>query len=452
MPTRTGDHATRSPLRTPLVWIFVVLASLAALATAFGYLGGFLDPDGNARDMPLALVNEDQGAVLGQTVNFGQQVVAQIRAPNPALGHKVKWTVLPSRKAALDGIAHDRYFAALVIPADFSQRLAGIAEATTAAPVPARIEVLTNPASGSFAGTFSQTVATTAVDTVSRLTSAQLASVLTASGVRLTPTVASVLGRPVEATTTVAHPLGRNTGRGIAPFYFAVVLILAGIIGATVAGTAIDVSTGRATLELLGHEIRPPRLDVSPTRSWLGKLGATLVIAAASAWLITWMAVGLLGMQVANVWALGAFATLAVIMSSMITLTLLIAFGIAGELLAVFFTTIFGVPSAGGVYPPQALPPFFRFLHGWLPLRYITDGARALIFFNGDDVGLGRAVRVLAVYALGALALGFLAARRREGRTGTSRPGPVPREGATGLVDPADRTAPLIGRIGAAAE
>lgn len=409
-----------SPLRTPLVWVFMVLASLAALATAFGYLGGFLDPDGNARHMPLALVNEDQGATLGQPVAFGRQVVAQLRAPNPALGHKVKWTVLPSRTAALDGIAQDRYFAALVVPADFSQRLVGIATATTPAPVAARIEVLTNPASGSYAGTFSQTVATSAVDTVGRLTSAQLADALTAAGVRLTPAAARVLGRPVEATITVAHPLGANTGRGIAPFYLAVVLTLAGIIGATVASTAVDVAAGRVTLELLGHELRRPPLDASPGRLWRAKLVATLLIGVASAWLVTWMAVGVLGMQVANVWALGAFATLAVTMSSMITLTLVIAFGVAGELLAVFFTTIFGVPSAGGVYPPQALPPFFQFLHAWLPLRYVTDGTRALIFFNGADVGLGRAVWVLALYAVGALALGALAARRAADRRSAS--------------------------------
>jgi hypothetical protein len=61
-------------------------------------------------------------------------------------------------------------------------------------------------------------VATTAVDAVSRLTtSAQLADALTGARVRLTPTAARIVGRPVEATITIAHPLGRNTGRGIAP-------------------------------------------------------------------------------------------------------------------------------------------------------------------------------------------------------------------------------------------
>ena len=305
------------------------------------------------------------------------------------------------------------YFAALVVPGDFSQRLVGIAATTISAPVPARIEVLTNPASGSYAGTFSQTVAATAVDAVSRSASAQLADALTGAGVRLTPAAARVLGRPVEATVTVAHGLGANTGRGIAPFYLAVVLTLAGIVGATVAGTAVDVAAGRVSLDLVGHEVRRAHWDASPARIWRAKLSTTLVIAVASAWLVTWMAVGVLGMQVANVWALGGFATLAVTMSSMITLTLLTAFGVAGELLAVFFATIFGVPSAGGVYPPQALPPFFQFLHAWLPLRYITAGTRALIFFNGTDVGLGRAVWVLAAYAFLALALGALATRRR---------------------------------------
>ena len=85
MDMRRVTNRATAPLRTPLVWVFILLASLAALATAFGYLGAFLDPDGNTRDMPLALVNEDRGAVLGQPVQFGRQVVDQIRAPNSAL-------------------------------------------------------------------------------------------------------------------------------------------------------------------------------------------------------------------------------------------------------------------------------------------------------------------------------------------------------------------------------
>jgi YhgE/Pip-like protein len=143
----------RTALRPPLTWLFVIVAGLVALATTFGYLGGFLDPDGNARNMPLALVNEDRGATVGgQQINFGDQVIDPVAAPNPRLGDAVRWTVLPSRRAALAEIGRDEYFAALVVPADFSERVLAIGEASSAAPVPATVEVLTNPASGATPG------------------------------------------------------------------------------------------------------------------------------------------------------------------------------------------------------------------------------------------------------------------------------------------------------------
>ena len=52
------------------------------------------------------------------------------------------------------------------------------------------------------------------------------------------------------------------------------------------------------------------------------------------------------------------------------------------------------------------LPGFFRFLAEWLPLRYMTDGARSLVFFGGRlGAGLGTALWVLAAYVVGAALL-----------------------------------------------
>ena len=111
---------------------------------------------------------------------------------------------------------------------------------------------------------------------------------------------------------------------------------------------------------------------------------------------MTWTAVGILGMSTCAVWELGLFTMLGVVTATTLALMLLTAFGIVGELIPLFLVVIFGVPLAGGVHPVQALASFFRFLHAWIPLRYLTDGTRALIFLNGANVGLTRAVLVLA--------------------------------------------------------
>ncbi|MGQ0803263.1 MAG: YhgE/Pip domain-containing protein [Actinomycetota bacterium] len=337
-------------------------------------------------------------------------------APNRELGDAVKWTVLPSRRAALDGISEDDYFAALVVPASFSSRVLTIGQASSDAPDPAVIEVLANPASGAYAGTFSQTVATRTVERVSDVTSGQLSDFLTEAGVTVTPAAAQVLGRPVEARVTVVHPIGERGGRGIAPFYFAVVLSVTGVVGTVIVSTGIDFLLGQQELNVLGRRLRRGSSSLSFRGAWRVKLVATLAMAALAGCLITWMAIGILGMSAGAAWKVGLFAMLGVTMSAMITLTLLTTFGIAGEMLAFFFAVIFGVPSAGGVYPVQALPTFFRFLHAWMPLRYLTDGARALIYFNGADLGLTRAVFVLAGYAIAAGLLGALLAWRIDRR------------------------------------
>jgi hypothetical protein len=83
--------------------------------------------------------------------------------------------------------------------------------------------------------------------------------------------------------------------------------------------------------------------------------------------------------------------------------------------LGVLVTTIFGVPSAGGVCPLAMVPGFFRVLGDWLPLRYLADGARSIVFYNRRlDAGLGTAIFALAAYAVGSIIVGGLVAEVSE--------------------------------------
>lgn len=398
--------------RHPFTWGFVLIAGLLAVVMTFSYIGAFVDPQGNMRNMPLVLVNEDAGAALGDgRVTLGDQVIAAVTAPNPQLGDAVRWEVLPSREAALHRINDNEAYGGLVVPSDFSARVLALTSPAGFASGPAQIEVLTNPAAGSIAGTEGQAIATAAAARVSKTTSAQLVEILRAAGVNVAPADAGVLADPVQPQVTVARPVGPRSGRGLTPLYFAVMMTLAGFIGATLIDVGVNFMAGRLDLELLGATLRRPRLDLSRTALWAAKLGLTLVVAALAGLLQTWMAVGILGMDTASAWKLALFAVLGVGATALLTLFFLTALGEAGLIPAVLFTTIFGVPSAGGVYPLEMLPGFFRFLAGWLPLRYMTDGVRSLQFFDGRlEVGLGAALWVLGTYVAVAVLLGGLTA------------------------------------------
>ncbi len=103
------------------------------------------------------------------------------------------------------------------------------------------------------------------------------------------------------------------------------------------------------------------------------------------------------------------FLTLAV--ASIVTLTLLLMslLGPAGIGVAAVLGIILGLVSSGGLAPLEALPGFYQSYAAWLPLRYILDGLRALLFYDGrSTAGLGDAVQVLGAYLTGSVILGYL--------------------------------------------
>jgi YhgE/Pip-like protein len=103
----------------------------------------------------VAVVVEDQGGVMnGQPVKLGEEVAKRITSPNSPAPDFMQWTRLDSRENALNGLESGEYYGAIVIPKDYSQRLAsmsgppagGSPSVQSAAPEPARIELLTSPA------------------------------------------------------------------------------------------------------------------------------------------------------------------------------------------------------------------------------------------------------------------------------------------------------------------
>ncbi|MFC5287877.1 YhgE/Pip family protein [Actinokineospora guangxiensis] len=68
--------------------------------------------------------------------------------------------------------------------------------------------------------------------------------------------------------------------------------------------------------------------------------------------------------------------------------------------------------SAGGTFPWQTLPEVLYPLHAVLPMGYVVDGLRHLIY-GGSLSGLGLDVLVLGCYLIGGLVVSTVAARRQ---------------------------------------
>ena len=192
---------------------------------------------------------------------------------------------------------------------------------------------------------------------------------------------------------------------------------LTGFLAASVTSLMVDVLRGTEHLELLGKQMHFEAIEERPVSTWIAKITLATCGAALGGFCVAFVGVVVLRMPTVGFWQTAGLAALGAIAIALVTVIFLTLFGIGGELLGVLFTTIFGVPAALGVYPVEALPPFFRFLSGWHPMHYLTDGMRAQIFFEGRAAaGLRHAVVVLLLWIIGALIVGYLSARLIERR------------------------------------
>jgi putative membrane protein len=114
----------------------IVAVIVIPLAYSLFYLGAFWDPYGKLNQLPVAVVNEDRGAVVnGQQRNLGTELVQELKSNN-----SIKWVEADADDAAA-GLKGTKYYAVLTIPSGFS---GDIASAKTTDKHPATITYSAN--------------------------------------------------------------------------------------------------------------------------------------------------------------------------------------------------------------------------------------------------------------------------------------------------------------------
>ena len=122
-----------------------------------------------------------------------------------------------------------------------------------------------------------------------------------------------------------------------------------------------------------------------------------------------------------------------------------VVFGPAGIGISAILNVILGLVSSGGAAPLEALPPFYQAYADWLPIRYVIDGLRSLLFYDGsldaaslegswrgslwflgsngrsEAARLEDAVWMIGAYLAGAAALGYVISLVRDLATGRGR-------------------------------
>lgn len=198
--------------------------------------------------------------------------------------------------------------------------------------------------------------------------------------------------------TDAADRLNRvsSYGEGLAPYFMALALW----VGAMSIYLLLRPVSTRAIASTAGA-VRTALAGFAP--------GAALSVVQAV--LLVGVLLGVVGIDTAQPGLLVGMALLTGLVFTAINQTFIAWFGGAGRFLAIVFVCL-QLTAAGGTYPIETAPSFFGFLHSLLPMTYAVHGLRAATAGGTDGVAFD--VFVLVVFALGALALTALAARRRQ--------------------------------------
>lgn len=404
-----SPQASAGPLlRRWRLWLIPsILSAVVAFGVSMLYMGGILNPNGNLHQLPIALVDADNGRPApGQQQNLGAQLTSAIVSA-PATRKQVQWRQVDLAEAKRQ-LASGRVYGALVIPQDFSSDVASLSTANaTSRPT---LTVLTNPGMGSLGSSLASQITQTAAHQASTTIGAKLVAAEEAKApkYRASATTRLLLSDPVAVAVAVGHPIGPRTGLSLSAFYLTLLVVLTGFIGGNIISGGVDTGLGYADSELGPWHSRRPTVPISRTQTLVLKMTMSAGIAVLTTTLVIVATVVILGMDAPHLALLCVFCYCATLTVGLGVQAINAAFGGIGQLVSMFIFIALAVPSSGATIPLEATPPFYRFLAYFEPMRQLAAGMRSILFFDARaDAGLARGWAMIALGFVVAMVFGF---------------------------------------------
>lgn len=390
--------AAGRPLRAALLlknrrtWAqLTAIAGLVVGLMTLLYFGSIVDPSAHLHGLPVAVVNEDSGAITPTgRVDIGHQVVAGLTG-NSQITSRLAITVesLSEAQAQMDRGAA---YVAVVIPADFTSSLLALTGSHDSNALPS-VQLLTNVRAGSIGVSLAEGVLQPALASASQSIGKQLDA--NESG---PATPRALLDDPVTVSTKAYRQVPAHAGLGLSAFYFGLLTMMCGFLSAILINSSIDSDLGYATNEVGPRWEQKPLRRISRWQTLLAKWLIAIPLTLLTTGALMLVAAGILRMDAPNWFELWMYAWFAAVTIATGTLVFFAALGSLGQLLALLGFVYLGLASSGGTIPIQALGGFFRFVANFEPLRQIVAAVRAILYFNAaGDAGLNRALALTAI-------------------------------------------------------
>ncbi|PDZ69474.1 phage infection protein [Bacillus cereus] len=330
------------------------------------------------KNLPIAIVNEDQGVEIPNQpkMNMGQTIVDNMKKTSKSDEEPaVKWVEVKNKEAVQKGLNNQEYYAALVIPKDFSTNQASL---RTPQPSSPEVEIFVNQGMNTAASTMAAQMLNGIVDNMNNTVRTQLLEGYKTKGATLTADQVSNVVSPIAKKVTNVNETGKNSANGNSPMSLFQPLWIASLASAAIIFIAISkvpVGTRKENFVLKLKQIVTGAV-------------ATLVIGFG----LTWIADGMVGLNISNFTDTALFLSITsfsffLMISAVLSLVGLKGIGVFALLL------FFGAPLLS--LAPEMLSPFYQeWVYAWLPMRFMIEGLREIFFF-GKGLSWSTPVTVL---------------------------------------------------------
>ncbi|WP_314590950.1 ABC transporter permease [Paenibacillus terrigena] len=347
----------------------VLLSPIIALFVIFIFsLTLFPSVQVQPKNLPIAIVNGDQGIELPNQpkMNIGQTIVDTIQKTSSSTSGEepaVKWVEVKSIEEVQNGLDNQEYYAALVIPKDFSAKQATLRTPTPTSP---EVQIFINQGMNTAASSMAGQMLNGVIDNMNNNVRAQILDGFKKQGVMLTAEQASSLATPITKKVTNVNEIGTNSANGNSPISLFQPLWMACMASAAVLFIAISKTSTITRKELLSAKL----LQIV--------MGA--VVAVIVGFGLTWLAENMIGLHIPQFTDTAIFLTITFFCFFLMITAVVSILGIKG--IAIFALILFfGAPLLA--LAPEMMSPFYRdWVYAWLPMRFMVEGLRELFFFD----------------------------------------------------------------------
>lgn len=343
------------------------------------------------QNLPIAIVNQDEG--LSQPpMDMGKMIVDNIKMMSNTSGDEepaVKWIEVENYESVLAGLNNQEYYAALVIPKDYSAKQASLMTPNPTAP---EIEIIINQGMNIMAANVAEKMLNGIIDNINAGIRTQLNASFEKQGNTLSIEQANLLVQPITKKVTIVNEVGTNSANGNAP-----VVLFQPLWVACMAGAAFLFAMRKGYI----YSNRTDKFITLLIELFVGAILALVV-----GFGLTLVANNVLGLKIPLFTDTALFLTIAYFSFFLMILATMSWLGLKAGLAIYVVIMFFGAPLLA--MPPEFMSYFYRvFVYSWIPVHFMIEGLRELFFF---DQGLSLNHSTMVIIGIGLVSLLLLVA------------------------------------------